>query len=68
MQNSWTMNIKQNVMSRTRITHDKFRTNKVQNDRQSAFLNVFLIISEILHELLLPHTSHSHQITPGDFW
>ena len=24
MQNDWTMNIKQNVMSHTRITHDKF--------------------------------------------
>ena len=35
MQNSWTMNVKQNVglMSRTRITHDKFRSYKVQNGR-----------------------------------
>ena len=31
MENSWTMNIKQNVMSHTRITHDYFRTNKIQN-------------------------------------
>ena len=28
MQNDWTMNIKQNVMSHTRITHDKFHTKK----------------------------------------
>ena len=26
MQNDWTMNIKQNVMSHTRITHAKFHT------------------------------------------
>ena len=26
MQNDWTMNIKQNLMSHTRITHDKFHT------------------------------------------
>ena len=28
MQNDLTMNIKQNVMSRTKITHDKFHTKK----------------------------------------
>ena len=28
MQNDWTMNIKQNVMSHTKITHDKFYTKK----------------------------------------
>ena len=28
MQNDWTMNIKQNVMSHTRMTHDKFHTKK----------------------------------------
>ena len=28
MQNDWTMNIKQNVMSHTRITHDKVYTKK----------------------------------------
>ena len=28
MQNDWTMNIKQNVMSHTRIIHDKFHTKK----------------------------------------
>ena len=44
-QNSRTMNIKQNVMSHTRITHDKFRIKKIQNGRQSAILNCFLIIS-----------------------
>ena len=35
-QNSWTKDIKQNVMSHTRITHDKFRSYKIQNGRQSA--------------------------------
>ena len=34
------MNIKQNVRSHTRIAHDKIRTNKIQNGRQSAILNV----------------------------
>ena len=28
MQNEWTMNIKQNVMSHTKITHDKFHNKK----------------------------------------
>ena len=28
MQNDWTINIKQNVMSHTRITHDKLHTKK----------------------------------------
>ena len=28
MHNDWSMNIKQNVMSHTRITHDKFHTKK----------------------------------------
>ena len=28
MQNDWTMNMKQNLMSHTRITHDKFHTKK----------------------------------------
>ena len=32
------MNIKQNLMSYTRITHDKFCSYKIQNDRQSAIL------------------------------
>ena len=41
MQNGWTINIKQNLMSHTRITHDKFRTNKIQNGRQSAILFIF---------------------------
>ena len=36
MQNSWAMIIKQNVMSDTRITHDKFRSYKIQNGHQSA--------------------------------
>ena len=36
MQSSWTMSIQQNGRSHTIITHDKFRTNKIQNGRQSA--------------------------------
>ena len=37
-QSSWTMNIKPNVMSHKRmgLTHDKFRTNNIQNGRQSV--------------------------------
>ena len=30
MQNDWTMDIKLNLMSHTRITHDKFHTKKSQ--------------------------------------
>ena len=32
------------------ITHDKFRTNKILNGRQSAISIFFIIISEILHD------------------
>ena len=42
MQNDWTMNIKQYVMSHTRITHDKFHTKKIKNGRQLAILIFFL--------------------------
>ena len=38
MQNDWTMNIKQNVMSHTRITHDKFQTQKSKMDASRPFL------------------------------
>ena len=41
MQNSWTMNTKQNLRSHTRIIHDKLSTNKIQNGSQSAILIVF---------------------------
>ena len=41
MQNSWTMNIKQNGRSHTMITNDKFRTNKIQNGHQSALSILF---------------------------
>ena len=30
MQNDWTMDIKQNVMSHTKITNDKFHTKKIK--------------------------------------
>ena len=36
MQNDWTMNKKQNIMSHTRITHDKFHNKKIPNGCQSA--------------------------------
>ena len=35
------MDIEQNVMSHTRITHDKLRRYKIQNGRQSAILFIF---------------------------
>ena len=44
MRNDWTMNIKQNVMSHTRITHDKFHTKKIQNGCQSAIFYYFFLI------------------------
>ena len=46
MQNDWTMNIKQNVMSHTRITLDKFYTKK--SGRQSAILIFFFFEQAIL--------------------
>ena len=49
---SWNMNIKQNVMSHTRITHDKFRTNEIQNGRQPAILIFSFVILEILHQYI----------------
>ena len=36
MENDWTMNIKQNVMSHTRITNDKFHT---KNSKMDFFFN-----------------------------
>ena len=47
MQNDWTMNIKQIVMSHTRITHDKFHTKKYKMAASRPF---FFIILEILHD------------------
>ena len=47
MQNDWTMNIKQNLMSHTKITHDKFHTKKSKMDGSRPF---FFTISEILHD------------------
>ena len=40
------MNIRQNVRSHTRITHDKFRRNKIHNGQLAAILNVFLSLSQ----------------------
>ena len=53
MQNDWTMNIKQNVISHTSITHDEFHTKKFKMDASRPFLFLFflflffLTISEI---------------------
>ena len=41
MQNDWTMNIKQNVMSHTRITHDKFHTKKSKMAASRPFFIYF---------------------------
>ena len=38
------MNIKQNVMIHTKITHDKFHTKKIQNGRQLANLIIIFKI------------------------
>ena len=58
MQNDWIMNIKQNVMSHTMITHDKFHTKKSKMTASRPFYFIFIIfgyyyffsISEILHD------------------
>ena len=43
MQNNWTMNIKQNVMSHTRITHDKFHTKKSKIAASQHFFFFFFL-------------------------
>ena len=45
MQNDWTMNIKQNVMSHTGITHDKF-TLKNSKWPPVGHLNIFFFFFE----------------------
>ena len=47
MRNDWTMNIKQNVMSHTKITHDKFQTKKSKMVASRPF---FSTISKMLHD------------------
>ena len=42
MQNDWTISIKQNVMSHTRITHDKFHTKKYKMASSRPFFYLFL--------------------------
>ena len=41
--NNWTMNIEKNVTYHTRITNDKFRTNKIQNSRKVTIFNCFFL-------------------------
>ena len=43
MQNDWTMNIKQNVMSHTRIIHEKFHTKKSKMVASRPFFLLFLL-------------------------
>ena len=53
MQDGWIMNIKQNVMSHTRITHDKLHTEKSGIKKRKnpvGHLIFFFIILEILHD------------------
>ena len=49
MQNDWTMNIKQNVMSQTRKTHDKFHTKKSKVAARGHF-NFFFSVQKISHQ------------------
>ena len=42
-QNDWTMNIKQNGMSHTRITHDKFHTKKSKMAASRPFVLFFYL-------------------------
>ena len=44
MQNDWTMNIKQYVMSRTRISHDKFPTKKSKMAAYRSFFFYFFFL------------------------
>ena len=41
MENDWTMNIKQKVMSHTSITHDKFHTKKSKMAVRRPFFSIF---------------------------
>ena len=53
MQNDWTLVIKQNVMSHTRITHDKLHTKKSKMATSRPFEKNFFFffsISEILQD------------------
>ena len=44
MQNDWTIIIKQNVMSHTRITHDKFHNKKSKMAASRPFLLLFFLL------------------------
>ena len=51
IQNDWTINIKQNLMSHTRITHDKFHNKKSKVAASRPFFIIFFYtILEILHD------------------
>ena len=52
MKNDWTMNMEQNLMSHTKITHDKFHTKNLKwlPVRHFLLLLFFSTISEILHD------------------
>ena len=54
MQNDWTMNIKQNVMSHTRITHDKFHIKKYKMAASRPFfLLLFFSITRTTNKEIL---------------
>ena len=55
MQNDRTMNIKQNIMSHIRITHDKFHSKKSKMAASRPFFSIFYFIRfftipEMLHD------------------
>ena len=68
MQNTWTMNIKQYIRYHTRITHDKFRTNKIRNGRQpSIFLlsrKSCMIAEADIKKLIMKSKSTSSDLDP----
>ena len=48
MQNDWTINIKQNVMSHTRITHDKFQAKKSKMAASQPFFFFFFFFLNMI--------------------
>ena len=51
MQNDWTMKIKQNVMSHTSITHDKFHTKKSKMAASQPFFFYIIFFFHYLRNL-----------------
>ena len=57
MQNDWTMNIEQNVMSHTRITHDKFHTKKSKMAASRPFIIIIFFFSLSRKSCMIADTS-----------